>query len=104
MAQRGAPEGNQNAREGRRWRDALRRALSRAGKDIDLGLDKCADKLVAAALLGKPWALEHIAERFDGKAVNHIQATVEHTVNTGDAASLKDRLRPTAETSERSVQ
>jgi hypothetical protein len=75
-----------------RWRSAIKRALARAGSDIDKGLDKVADRLVAAAQEGKPWAIEHIAERFDGKAVQHVSATVEHTVTTGDAEDLKGKL------------
>ena len=100
-----APKGNDNAGEGKRWRSALRRALARAGNvDIDAGLDLCADKLVSAAIRGSPWAIEHIAERFDGKATQVIQATVEHTVTTGDAESLTSRLKSHGDTPKHSVQ
>lgn len=93
MAERGAPEGNENARQGRRWREALQRALAREGSSVESGLDQCATALVKAAMAGKPWALEHIAERMDGKATQVVHATVEHTVSTGDSASLEQRLQ-----------
>lgn len=63
----GAPRGNQNAAKGKRWREAVLRALSRAHKSVDGGLDVAADKLVALAAEGDKWAIDHIADRLDGK-------------------------------------
>lgn len=68
MAASGAPPGNQNAAKGKRWRDAILRALSRSQGNIDKGLDAAADKLVKLAIEdGDKWALDHIADRMDGK-------------------------------------
>lgn len=64
----GAPIGNQNAVRARRWQKAIERALARASnKDVDTGLDTAADKLVKLALDGDKWALDHLADRMDGK-------------------------------------
>ena len=65
-----APLGNQNAKKAKRWQDALARALARkadVGGGVDGGLDKIADKTVAAAESGERWAIEEIGNRFDGK-------------------------------------
>ena len=68
----GAPLGNQNAAKGKRWRDAIMRALSRANGSIEAGLDKAAERLVSLATEGDKWALDHLAERLDGKAAQAI--------------------------------
>ena len=63
----GAPQGNQNAVRAKKWRDSIMRALSRKSSSVDLGLDAAADKLVMLAHEGDKWAIDHIAERIDGK-------------------------------------
>lgn len=63
----GAPLGNQNGAKGKRWREAIQRALARSTGTVDGGLDKAADRLVLLALEGDKWALDHIADRIDGK-------------------------------------
>lgn len=73
MNQVGAPIGNQNAKKAKRWQKAIERALARASNsDVDAGLDKAADKLVAAAAEGDQWALKELGDRIDGKAVQPI--------------------------------
>ncbi len=68
-----APLGNQNAKKAKRWQKAIERALSRAsGADIDTGLDKAADMLVAAANIGEQWALRELGDRIDGKPAQVI--------------------------------
>jgi hypothetical protein len=68
-----APIGNQNAKQAKRWQQAIFRALSRASNaDIDSGLDRAADKLVALAFRGDKWALDHLADRTEGKATAGI--------------------------------
>ena len=62
-----APVGNRNAARGARWRESILRALARNAGNVDSGLDKAADKLVALALEGDKWAIDHLAERIDGK-------------------------------------
>jgi len=73
MAAVGAQPGNQNAARAKRWQQAIQRALARASnKDIDAGLDSAADKLVALALEGDKWAIDHMADRIDGKPAQTI--------------------------------
>ena len=92
----GAPHGNKNSAKGREWESAIRRALGRhdSGRGVAHTLDKIADKIVAAAVEGDRWALEHIADRLDGKPKQTVEGKFEHehTVTTGDATSLNDRL------------
>ena len=69
-----APVGNQNAKKGKEFEGALRRALARAGDNVDNGLDKVADKLVTHGMAGEQWAVKEIADRLDGKpkqAIDH---------------------------------
>lgn len=69
----GAPTGNQNARNAKRWQQALRRALARkSGESIDKGLDEIADKVVAAAYAGEQWAIKEVGDREDGKPAQAI--------------------------------
>lgn len=84
----GAPVGNNNAGKGKLWDGALRRALN---EDREALLE-IARNVVAAAKEGKEWAINHLAERLDGKAVQHIAGSIEHTVTTGDGDSLRERL------------
>jgi hypothetical protein len=68
-----APIGNQNAKQAKRWQQAIFRALSRASnKDIDAGLDKAATKLVEMAFRGDKWAIDHLADRTEGRASQGI--------------------------------
>lgn len=78
MAERGAPTGNQNARKGRMWTEALKRALARYSAkvgdeypSVDRGLDRLADRTVMAAAEGDPDAfaaiVEKIGDRLEGK-------------------------------------
>lgn len=51
-----------------RWRKALERALARAvNGEIDNGLDRVADAVVAAAMGGDKDAWREIGDRMDGK-------------------------------------
>lgn len=63
----GAPEGNENAKKGALYNHALKRALARAGKTVDGGLNKVTDQLVAAAIAGEQWAIKEVADRIEGK-------------------------------------
>lgn len=78
MATSGGQPGNQNAAKTKRWQQAIQRALARASnKDVDTGLDSAADKLVALALEGDKWAIDHMADRMDGKPSQSIEASVD---------------------------
>jgi len=64
--------GNQIAKDGKRWKAAILRALSRAAGNVDAGLDKLASTIVNKAMHGDRWAMDHIADRVDGKPVPAI--------------------------------
>ncbi len=69
----GAPIGNQNAANGKKWRAAIDRALeakSRAeGKEA---LDEIAKVLINQALEGEQWAIDMIGNRLDGKPAQAV--------------------------------
>lgn len=78
----GAPTGNKNAAKAKEFENALRRALAQYDKgEVKAGhaLRAVADKLVELALGGSPWAIQHIADRIDGKP--NQSAEVNHNVN-----------------------
>ena len=67
-----APKGNHNAAKGKRWQDALHKALTRFQTDdgaIKAGeaLDKIAETVVKLALMGEKDAWQEIGNRLDGK-------------------------------------
>lgn len=73
-----APEGNQNARKGADWRQALKRALARHGNGTyHDGLEKLAAKYVKAAEKGEAWALKDIGDRFDGRPAQSVDLSGE---------------------------
>lgn len=71
----GAPRGNDNERNGKRWKSALMRALARkSNKDVNAGLDLLADKVVNAAIDNlDPWCVKEIANRIDGRPVQALE-------------------------------
>lgn len=87
-----APQGNKNGAKGKRWEEALRRALARVGTSVDLGLDPIADKVVSAAATGDMDAIREIACRLDGKPSEHVFIEQELTVNVGESEALSPRL------------
>ena len=84
----GAPVGNTNAKRGAEWREAIKRALTRAserlgnGDEIGYrrGLDLVADKFIAAASDGEAWAIKELGDRMDGKPHQSIVADISATV------------------------
>ena len=62
-----APLGNKNAAKAKKFRDALSRALARAGDTVDGGLNKVTDQLVTAAIRGEAWAIKEVRDTMDGK-------------------------------------
>lgn len=74
----GAPLGNQNGKKGKLFYNQLRIALV---QEDSRKLRNIADKLVAAAEQGEPWAVKEIMDRVDGKAV---QATEISGVDGGE--------------------
>lgn len=74
-----APLGNNNAGKGRRWQDALHKALARfeltteefqvkAGE----ALDKIAERVVEKALAGDKDSIAEIGNRLDGKPAQAV--------------------------------
>jgi hypothetical protein len=63
----GGQPGNQNARKGKLFYDAIRIALVQEDKKK---LRNIADKLIKAAEAGEAWAVKEVMDRMDGKPVN----------------------------------
>lgn len=73
MATIGGQPGNQNARKGRIWQEAIKRAVARKfGGDLNHGLDQLAEKLVDAVGKGDLMALKEFGDRMDGKPAQAI--------------------------------
>lgn len=69
----GAQPGNQNAKKGKLFEQALKKALARrSNENCSAGLDIIADKLVASAINGEQWAIKEIGDRIDGKPAQSI--------------------------------
>lgn len=84
MAKSGGQKGNQNARKGKEWFDALRYALANyEDDDVKRGqaLKKIGKTLIAKALEGDMQAIKEIGDRIDGKAVQVIDATIEEVTS-----------------------
>lgn len=68
-----APIGNQNAKKGRLWADAIKRAVARKfNGDLNHGLDQLAEKLIDAVAEGDLPALKEFGDRMDGKPAQAI--------------------------------
>ena len=69
----GAPLGNHNAANGKRWLNAIDSALAnRCKSDGQKALVELASKMLDAAELGEPWAINHLADRLDGKPAQSL--------------------------------
>jgi len=70
--------GNKNYSNGKRCKSAILRALARrSDANADEGLFEAAQKLVSLALDGDKWAIDHIADRMDGRPMQGL-------IHTGD--------------------
>lgn len=70
-----APVGNNNAKKGTEWRDAINYALKNyEGSDIERGqaLKAIAKKVIGMALEGDIQAVKEIGDRLDGKPVQAV--------------------------------
>ena len=63
-----APAGNSNAKKGKEWFDALRKECVQRG-----ALAKIAKVLVDKAEAGEAWAIQEVANRFDGKPAQAVE-------------------------------
>lgn len=78
MATSGGQPGNQSAKKAKVYEQALKRALARfSGESVDAGLDRVADRAVAAACAGEQWAIIHVSDRLDGKAAQSLDANID---------------------------
>jgi hypothetical protein len=85
MAERGGQPGNKNATKGKRWQEAIERALERrTGSRIDQlhEIDACADALIDAVLDKDMTAIKEFGDRIDGKVMQNIEAKVQATIET----------------------
>lgn len=71
----GAPIGNNNATKNKPFYAALDRAIA---QDDGKRLRDCAEKLVDLAAAGEAWAVQMLADRLDGKAVQQLIGDGEH--------------------------
>lgn len=74
----GAPRGNNNAGQGKAWKEALRRAIREAyaGQEFDAALAALATKLVKQTDGDNAIAaLKEIGDRLDGKPAQAIEAS-----------------------------
>ena len=67
-----APSGNKNAAKGKAWFDALRKECVQRD-----ALAKIAKVLVDKAEAGEAWAIQEVANRFDGRPAQAVQLTGE---------------------------
>lgn len=88
MAKSGGQPGNKNTFKGNEWSKSLKRAMARlAAADGEdrvswrRGLDKAADKVVAAACEGQKDAWQEIANRIEGKPRQGVDLDANVDVN-----------------------
>jgi hypothetical protein len=65
----GAPLNNNNAGKNKRWLNSLDRAIL---QDDGKRLRDAAEKLLNLAAQGEQWAINHLADRLDGKAAQSV--------------------------------
>ena len=66
----GGQSGNQNARKGKVWFDALRKECVQRD-----ALAEIAKAVVDAAIKGEPWAIAEIGNRMDGKPAQSLEVS-----------------------------
>lgn len=94
MAQRGAQIGNQNARKGFEWSNAIRNVLENyetSSIKRGLALREIARKVVEMALEGDHKAIEEIGNRIEGKAPQTV--SIEGTNETFDQMQMLEVAR-----------
>jgi hypothetical protein len=76
----GAPLGNQNAAKGKRWSDAIDRALAKRCKGDGIkALDELAEKLLSKADEGDMSALKELGDRIEGKPQQQVALDARHS-------------------------
>ena len=71
----GPPKGSANSKRGKEFFAAMKRAMARDLGDGNYrkGLNRIASRLVQAAMDGEQWAIQEIANRFDGKPTQPVE-------------------------------
>lgn len=66
--------GQKRRAHAKRWQAAILKALARLSREnADAGLERMATLLVRKAFNGDEWAINHIADRIDGKPAQAIE-------------------------------
>ncbi|SRR6266481_9208507 len=81
----GAPKGNKNAAKGKRWADAIERALDRRTKLRPDGMheiDACADILIDCVLAKDMTAIKELGDRLDGKPNQSTDTKITGSLET----------------------
>lgn len=86
----GAPKGNQNAKRGALWREAIRAMSARLEHDLKprTNLERAAAALWGKAMDGDVSALKELGDRVDGKAVQSIELVAEVDVKTENISAV----------------
>lgn len=81
MAERGGQPGNQNARKGRIWSEAIERALSKRSRADQIeAIDVLAEKLLALCDASDLQALKEFGDRVEGKPTTVVDARGDMTL------------------------
>ncbi len=78
----GAPEGNTNATKNKPFWGAVTRAIA---QEDGKRLREAAEKLLTEASKGEPWAVQMLADRLDGKAMQAVEHSGEMHVTIASA-------------------
>ena len=85
-----APLGNQNAVKGKRWAQAIDRALAERSRVMQVeALDELAEKLLSACDAGDLAALKELGDRLDGKANQSISGPDGEAIPVGIKVSYE---------------
>lgn len=85
----GAPAGNQNAAKSRLFEGALKRAIA---QDDGKRLRAAAEQLLNKAAEGEPWAIQHLADRLDGKPGQSVEVTKRVPIEEMSLEQLRSRV------------
>ena len=87
----GAPKGNKNSENGKRFRSIIQKRLDELN-----ALQGIVDKAIEQAKEGDSKAREWIADRVDGKAVQHLEANISTHEASLDELDREGEENPSA--------
>jgi ribosomal protein L17 len=82
-------KGNKLAAKSGQFGHELQKAIAQGDPEK---LRRIAEKLLSLAEAGDLAAIREVADRLDGKAVQTVNATVEHTVDVGSSDTFADKI------------